>query len=241
MLHSLSSYSTCMHGRTCQLLDMPAAPPPQMDRGLGWEGNRFVPIRRNSILYDGYDQLGRWGERLKGRVRVQLINAHGEAEAGVDGGGLFKDFLEDLLREGFSPQYGLFKATANQQLYPDPAAVGTVPEAAAMLEFLGRMLAKAMFEGILVELPLAGAWCPTACCLLPAARCLHTHTACASITCSGHLAHSPTCPPACMLRANICVICDRMLSCPTLPHNPQLPCRIPLLSELLVRTFDTTV
>ncbi len=53
-----------------------------MERGLGWQGNRFVPIRRTHILFDGFDQLGKLHEGLRGRVRVQMINQHGEAEAG---------------------------------------------------------------------------------------------------------------------------------------------------------------
>lgn len=30
-------------------------------------------------------------------------------EAGVDGGGIFKDFMENIVREAFDIQYGLFK------------------------------------------------------------------------------------------------------------------------------------
>ena len=37
---------------------------------------------------------------LKGIVRVQFTNEHGVEEAGVDGGGLFKDFLNDLIAGG---------------------------------------------------------------------------------------------------------------------------------------------
>jgi ubiquitin-protein ligase E3 C len=37
---------------------------------------------------------------LKGLVRVQFVNEHGVEEAGVDGGGLFKDFLSALIEVG---------------------------------------------------------------------------------------------------------------------------------------------
>ena len=30
--------------------------------------------------------------------------------SGVDGGGLFKEFLEELVKEGYSPEAGLFRA-----------------------------------------------------------------------------------------------------------------------------------
>lgn len=60
------------------------------------------------------------------------------------------------MKQGFSPQYGLFEANAAQELYPNPGAMGVVEEAPRLLEFLGRMLGKALYEGILLELPLAG-------------------------------------------------------------------------------------
>ena len=71
----------CAHHSALHL-PSPCTHPPQMERGLGWQGNRFVPIRRTHILFDGFDQLSKLGEGLRGRVRVQMINQHGEAEAG---------------------------------------------------------------------------------------------------------------------------------------------------------------
>lgn len=48
------------------------------------------------VLQDGYERLSALGEGLRGRVRVQFISEHGLEEAGVDGGGIFKEFLEDV-------------------------------------------------------------------------------------------------------------------------------------------------
>lgn len=56
-------------------------------------------------MEDGFEQIGRMDpDRVKGRLRIQYVNEAGLAEAGIDGGGLFKDFMEELLRQGFSPQ-----------------------------------------------------------------------------------------------------------------------------------------
>ena len=72
------------------------------------------------------------------------------------------------LLQGFDPNAALFAATSDNKLYPNPAAGAMVGEAPQLLDFLGRMLGKALFEGILLELPLAGfflkqlrpgAWC----------------------------------------------------------------------------------
>lgn len=37
------------------------------------------------------------------------MNELGVEEAGVDGGGIFKDFMEGITKTGFDVQYGLFK------------------------------------------------------------------------------------------------------------------------------------
>jgi ubiquitin-protein ligase E3 C len=51
---------------------------------------------------------------------------------------------------------GFFKSTEDNHLYPSPAARLLHPNAGAMFAFLGRVLGKAVYEGILLELPLAG-------------------------------------------------------------------------------------
>lgn len=86
------------------------------------------------------------GEGLKSRLQIRFIDQHGLEEAGIDGGGLFKEFMECLVKEGFDPNAGLFQATSDNRLYPNPAAQALVPNALAYFEFLGRMLGKAMYE-----------------------------------------------------------------------------------------------
>jgi hypothetical protein len=43
------------------------------------------------------------------QIRVSFINEFGVEEAGIDGGGIFKDFMENITRAAFDVQYGLFK------------------------------------------------------------------------------------------------------------------------------------
>ncbi len=42
-------------------------------------------------------------------IRVTFVNELGVEEAGVDGGGIFKDFMENVTKVAFAIQYGLFK------------------------------------------------------------------------------------------------------------------------------------
>uniref|UniRef100_A0A5F8GAW5 Ubiquitin-protein ligase E3C n=1 Tax=Monodelphis domestica TaxID=13616 RepID=A0A5F8GAW5_MONDO len=94
---------------------------------------------------------------LKKRIRVHLLNAHGLDEAGIDGGGIFREFLNELLKSGFNPNQGFFKTTNEGLLYPNPAAQMLVGDSFARhYYFLGRMLGKALYENMLVELPFAG-------------------------------------------------------------------------------------
>ncbi|KFM28900.1 E3 ubiquitin-protein ligase UPL6 [Auxenochlorella protothecoides] len=115
----------------------------------------FVPVRRGQVLNDAFQALGGAGGTLKGRVRIQFISDLGFPEAGVDGGGLFKEFLEEVSKEGFDPGRGLFAVTSDQRLYPAPGAAALVPDAPRLLAFLGQLLGKALLEGTLVDLPLA--------------------------------------------------------------------------------------
>lgn len=43
------------------------------------------------------------------QIRVSFVNELGVEEAGIDGGGIFKDFMENITRAAFDVQYGLFK------------------------------------------------------------------------------------------------------------------------------------
>ena len=58
-----------------------------------------ITVHRAAVFSDGFKQMsGLSAPALKGRLQLQFINEHGETEAGVDGGGLFKDFMEHLLQ-----------------------------------------------------------------------------------------------------------------------------------------------
>ncbi|CAJ1963098.1 unnamed protein product [Sphenostylis stenocarpa] len=117
--------------------------------------NRFK-IRRNHILEDAYNQMSQLSEEdLRGLIRVAFVNEFGVEEAGIDGGGIFKDFMENITRAAFDVQYGLFKETADHLLYPNPGSGMIHEQHLQFFHFLGTLLAKAMFEGILVDLPFA--------------------------------------------------------------------------------------
>lgn len=56
-------------------------------------------IRRDHVFEDSLQLMSDLPSMdLKNRLRISFIDALGQPEAGIDGGGLFKDFIENLLK-----------------------------------------------------------------------------------------------------------------------------------------------
>eukprot|EP00879_Flechtneria_rotunda_P007931 GHRR01008309.1.p1 GENE.GHRR01008309.1~~GHRR01008309.1.p1 ORF type:complete len:968 (+),score=427.16 GHRR01008309.1:1220-4123(+) len=114
-----------------------------------------LTVRRDVLLEDAYRGLGGAGHNIKARLQVTFVNAQGLAEAGIDQGGLMKELLEQIVAAGTQPEYGLFTTTQGSGLlYPNPAAEA-IPQGLALLKFLGMMVGKALYEGILLNLSFA--------------------------------------------------------------------------------------
>ncbi|XP_022767204.1 E3 ubiquitin-protein ligase UPL7 isoform X2 [Durio zibethinus] len=111
-----------------------------------------IVIRRGHIVEDGFRQLNSLGSRLKSSIHVSFVSECGLPEAGLDYGGLSKEFLTDISKAAFAPEYGLFSqtSTADRLLIPN-AAARYLLNGIQMIEFLGRVVGKALYEGILLD------------------------------------------------------------------------------------------
>lgn len=67
-------------------------------------GSIEIAVRRDRIVEDGFAQLNTLGSKLKSCVNVSFVNECGLPEAGLDYGGLFKEFLTDLAKAAFDPR-----------------------------------------------------------------------------------------------------------------------------------------
>ncbi|KAJ3018826.1 UNVERIFIED_CONTAM: hypothetical protein HDU68_010964 [Siphonaria sp. JEL0065] len=132
-----------------------------------------VEIRRDHVFEDAYTKLNGLGEGLKNRVAITFVSSlDGEVEAGIDGfvvfcltkvnstnndsGGVFKEFLSELLKEVFSDgKHGLFQSTPENLIYPQTNHHFDSLRLRYM-EFFGRVIAKALYEGILIDAGFAG-------------------------------------------------------------------------------------
>ncbi|XP_059843871.1 ubiquitin-protein ligase E3B isoform X2 [Hypanus sabinus] len=115
-----------------------------------------VTIRRSRMLEDGYEQLRRLPvNTMKGVIRVKFVNDLGVDEAGIDQDGVFKEFLEEIIKKVFDPALNLFKTTSgDERLYPSPTSY-IHENHLQLFEFVGKMLGKAVYEGIVVDVPFA--------------------------------------------------------------------------------------
>lgn len=110
-------------------------------------------IRRNFLVEDGFaafESLTDEGQ-LRDVFRVEFIAPDGTPESGVDGGGLFKEFMVTICRAMFDPQFGMFSATSDQTLYPSVSAFRVHEKALELYTFLGKVVGKAIYEMFLLE------------------------------------------------------------------------------------------
>lgn len=135
-------------------------------------------IRRDSIFEDAMEQFYELGEGLKEPIQITFIDKFGTVEAGIDGGGVTKEFLTSVTNQAFRSIGGpnLFVTNDQNLLYPNPSAIDerrdllrqagvhesdavyrdTINELLKQYEFLGRVVGKCLYEGILVDISFAG-------------------------------------------------------------------------------------
>ncbi|KAK9126533.1 hypothetical protein Scep_015379 [Stephania cephalantha] len=115
-------------------------------------GSAEIVVRRGHIVEDGFKQLNNLGSRLKSSIHVSFVSESGLPEVGLDYGGLSKEFLTDISKTAFNPDYGLFSQTATSErlLIPNTSA-RLLDNGVQMVEFLGRIVGKALYEGILLD------------------------------------------------------------------------------------------
>jgi ubiquitin-protein ligase E3 C len=118
-----------------------------------------VDIRRTHLAEDGFKKLNRLGPGLKSLVQITFIDQWGNEEEGIDGGGLFKEFLTALSKEAFDTERGLWLSNYNNELYPNPHSYARESDQLQWYSFLGRVLGKALYEDILVDVSFAGFFC----------------------------------------------------------------------------------
>ncbi|KAJ9658707.1 ubiquitin-protein ligase (E3) [Coniosporium apollinis] len=139
-------------------------------------------IRRGHEFEDAFEQFYPLKEGLKEPIQITFVDQFDTVEAGIDGGGVTKEFLTSVTNQAFNPsssddeEIPLFVENDHHLLYPNPSAIDAQkdllhqlgyrdgsPEYREQLrglrqryEFLGRVVGKCLYEGILVDIHFAG-------------------------------------------------------------------------------------
>ncbi|KAJ3108435.1 Ubiquitin-protein ligase E3B [Phlyctochytrium planicorne] len=114
-----------------------------------------ITVNRTRVLEDGFSQLQSVSiPRLKSTIRVKFVNQYGLPEAGIDQNGVFKEFLEDLCKGAFARDFNLFRSTLDGNCTPSTTS-SIHEEHLQLFEFVGKMLGKALLEGIVIDIPFA--------------------------------------------------------------------------------------
>ncbi|MCJ1381782.1 hypothetical protein MMC17_004893 [Xylographa soralifera] len=146
-------------------------------RGPDDLGKHRAIIRREHCFEDAYKQFYQLGDGLKEPIQIVFQDQFGTDEAGIDGGGVTKEFLTSVTTEAFTPSGGpnLFVENEQHLLYPNPAAVDqlkdnlhqvgysegspewneAIRDLLHQYEFLGRVVGKCLYEGILIDIHFA--------------------------------------------------------------------------------------
>ncbi|KAH6842802.1 hypothetical protein B0I37DRAFT_204008 [Chaetomium sp. MPI-CAGE-AT-0009] len=139
-------------------------------------GRHQAQIQRGRIFNDAMDSFWDLQEGLKEPIQITFVDEFGMPEAGIDGGGVTKEFLTSVTTEAFTPTEGFFIANSKNSYYPNPCGIdqsknalreAQIPEDSGewaetisyrlrQYEFLGRVIGKCLYEGILIDISFAG-------------------------------------------------------------------------------------
>ena len=148
-----------------------------MNDDLSILGRQHATVKRDSIFEDAFEKFQELGEGLKEPIQITFVDQFDTPEAGIDGGGVTKEFLTSITKEAFTPSPSRRMFVENEQhlLYPNPSAIEEEKEMLRLrgwtegsfywnkelrgllqrFEFLGRIIGKCLYEGILVDVHFA--------------------------------------------------------------------------------------
>lgn len=111
-------------------------------RRFPWNEN-LHRVRRNRLVEDGLRIIEDCSREV---VRIEFVSGNGSLESGIDGGGLFKEFMQQWTLAMMTPETGLFQQLPNGRLSPMDAI-----NDARLYRACGKAVGKALYEMVLLE------------------------------------------------------------------------------------------
>ena len=102
-------------------------------------------VRRDHVFEDSFQQImNKDGEGVKhGRLHVRFVG-----EAGIDAGGVTREWYQVLCTQMFNPDYALFVSSAVDKTTYQPNRVSGINHNHLLFfQFVGRVIGKAVYEG----------------------------------------------------------------------------------------------
>jgi ubiquitin-protein ligase E3 C len=142
-------------------------------------------IKRGQEFHDAYQSFYDLGPALKEPIMITFVDGFDMPEAGIDGGGVTKEFLTSVITQAFDQSSDAaekyFVENDKHLLYPNPVAMEEIElkyrtrvgdsfrgenaretkrelerELLRQYDFLGRVIGKCLYEGMLVDVTFAG-------------------------------------------------------------------------------------
>lgn len=106
----------------------------------------LIEVRRDNILEDTLNKIVQPNINFKKPLRIQFAG-----EPGIDEGGVRKEFFQILIKRLFDPNFGMFNYNEKQVLY---WFNGFSHEANIQFELIGTLMALAIYNNIIIDVPL---------------------------------------------------------------------------------------
>lgn len=108
-----------------------------------------ISIRRDQVFLDSYRALF---FKSVDTFRNSLLEINFKGEAGVDAGGVTREWYQVLSRQMFNPDYALFTAVASDETTFHPNRTSFInPEHLSFFKFIGRIIGKAIFDNCFLD------------------------------------------------------------------------------------------
>lgn len=108
-----------------------------------------ISIRRDQVFLDSYRALF---FKSVDEFRNLKLEINFKGEAGIDAGGVTREWYQVLSRQMFNPDYALFTAVASDETTFHPNRTSYInPEHLSFFKFIGRIIGKAIFDNSFLD------------------------------------------------------------------------------------------